>query len=424
MGNKVDPVQPTGETYWDKYGMPRVSLTEGLWQIEQSLKHNQTRGVILLVSEAGEGKSQGIGQLARKYNRRLVDIRTAQLTHIGCGVPQRADETGHFKVAVPDNWPHPDEKCILLFDEYNQGQYHALALVFQMLEDRGVYNYKVPNDCLIVLLMNPSTANYTVTKIETNPAINRRVKKFYVYNTFEDWKKHAQTDAFHYTDGIQKPCHKWILNFLETTPAMLYTMRDRDTYKQFCCPATWQTVSLDLYNMDEEGIELSSGRVENRLAATINPVNAKAVCDYIRDNAIRIMPSEILTKYEPKSMHRKKVKEMIKKANGDLASLVENLANYIFDQKPSCEKIAPQLCLFWSDLPDEMSQAFYNMLGAASESGKGGSTAENVKYMTELTLSLQTNDLWDQINERNQKHHDNFERALKGTEEMPDPMED
>ena len=424
MGNqKTDPNVPTGEAYWDKYGMPRIPLSEGLWHIEMSLKHEQTRGVILLVSEAGEGKSQGIAQLARRYDRRLVDIRTAQLTHIGCGVPQRADETGHFEVAVPANWPHEDEKCILLFDEYNQGQYHALSLVFQMLEDRGIYNYKLPKDCLIVLLMNPSTANYTVTKIETNPAINRRVKKFYVYNTYEDWKRHAKTTAFHYTDGLEKPCHRWVMDFLETTPVMLYTMRDRDTYKQFCCPATWQTVSLDLYNMDTEGEDLGSAKVENRIAATINPVNAKALCDYIRNNAIRIMPRDILEKYEAKSAQRKMVNKMIKQASGDLANLVENVANYLFDQKPECSLVAPQLCLFWSDLPDEMSQAFYNMLGSAAESGKGGTSHENVEYMTKLTLELQTNPLWDKINERNQSHHDKFERGLNNTEEMPDPME-
>ena len=422
--SKSEPEIPTGETFWDKHGIPKVSLSEGLWQIEMSLKHNQTRGVVLLISEAGEGKSQGIAQLARQYKRRVVDIRTAQMTHIGCGVPQRADDTGHFDVAVPSNWPHEDESCLVLFDEFNHGQTHAIALVFQLLEDRGVYNYKLPKDCLIVLLMNPSTANYTVTKIETNPAINRRVKKFYVYNTFEDWQRHAKTPAFHYTDGRELPCHPWVLDFLATTPVMLYTVRDRDTYKQFCCPATWQTVSLDLYNMAKEGVDLGSPRVQNRIAATINPVNALALCDYIRDHAVRIMPREILEGYTPKSKLRAAVNKVIEGQQGDLANLVDNVAHHLFDQKPPCAEIAPQLCLFWSDLPDEMSQAFYNMLGAAAGSDKGGSSTDNIEYMTALTLELQANPLWDRINERNQIRHDKFERGMKDTEEMPDPMTD
>ena len=66
--------------------------------------------------------------------------------------------------------------------------------------------------------------------------------------------------------------------------------------------------------------------------------------------------------------------QMLRELASDLANLVENVANYLFDQKPECALVAPQLCLFWSDLPDEMSQAFYNMLGSAAESGRDSPT--------------------------------------------------
>ena len=176
------------ETYWDKYSIPRISLAEALWQIEFSLETKQTRGVWCLIAEAGEGKSQGVHGIARKHGYRVVDVRTAQLTHIGAGVPQRADEDNHFKIAVPDDFPRTGEKCIMFFDEFNQGQPHAIALVFKMLEDRGLYGYKLPDDCLVIIAMNPATAGYNVTKIEGNHAINRRIKKAYVYNEYASWK--------------------------------------------------------------------------------------------------------------------------------------------------------------------------------------------------------------------------------------------
>jgi hypothetical protein len=420
--SNTSATQTMTETYWDKYGIPRVSLTEALWQIELSLTQNQTRGVWCLISEAGEGKSQGIHGIARKHGRRVVDVRTAQLTHIGAGVPQRADEDGHFKIAVPDDFPRKGEKAILFFDEFNQGQPHAIALVFKMLEDRGMYGYRLPDDCLVVIGMNPSTSGYNVTKIEGNHAINRRVKKLYVYNEYGAWKKHAQSDDFHHSDGLKKPCHPWVIKFLNTTPQMLYTVKDRDGNKQFACPATWQTVSLDLHNLEEAGVPLTDDRVVTRLAASINSVNAEQLVSYIRNNEVRIAPDEILNKYKKGSRLRDRVLQLQKEAGGDFPRLVETVALTIFNDKPAPDDIAEQLVQFWHDMPPELGQAFYQQLGAAAKDGTGGTSKDNIAYMTKLTIALQSSPLWDEINEAINSAHDSFERGLKGQAKTKDPM--
>lgn len=410
------------ETYWDKYSIPRVSLTEALWQIELSLTSNQTRGVFCLISEAGEGKSQGVHQIARDHKRRVVDVRTAQLTHIGAGVPQRADDEGHFKIAVPDDFPRAGEKAIMFFDEFNQGQPHAIALVFKMLEDRGMYGYKLPDDCLVVIGMNPGNSAYNVTKIEGNPAINRRVKKLYVYNEYNSWKKHAMTEDFHHSDGMKKPCHPWVIKFLNTTPQMLYTVKDRDGNKQFACPATWQTASLDLYNLEEAKCSPTDDKFLNRLGSSLNMVNAAQLVEFIRNNEVRIAPDEILFKYKKASRLRERVLQLRSEPGGDYPRLVETLALFIFSDKPDPDRFADQLALFWHDMPDELSQAFYQQLAAAAKDGTGGTTKENVAYMTKMTVSLHESPLWDEINERLNSAYGSFERGLKGQAASRDPM--
>jgi hypothetical protein len=399
-----------------------MGLNEALWQIEFSLVHGQTRGVWCLISEAGEGKSQGIHGIARKHGYRVVDVRTAQLTHIGAGVPQRADEDNHFKIAVPDDFPRQGEKCIMLFDEFNQGQPHAIALVFKMLEDRGLYGYKLPDDCLVIIAMNPSTAGYNVTKIEGNHAINRRIKKVYVNNEFAAWKKHAQTLDFHYSDGMEKPCHPTVVRYLSTAPNMLYTTKDRDGNKQFACPATWQTVSLDLYLLEKSNVPFTDERVLNRLAASINTVNAAQFVEYIRNNEMRISPDEILYKYKKTSQLRERVLELKKEAGGSYPQLVETVAIYIFTDRPKPEDVATQLSLFWYDMPEELAQAFYQQLAAAAKDGTGAATKDNLTYMKQLTQALQSTTHWDEINNRINEAHDNFERGLKGQTGMKDPI--
>lgn len=406
------------ESYWEKHGIPRVSLDEFGWNLELNIKNKITRGVLLAISEAGMGKSQIVHEIARKYDLRVCDIRTAQFGLIGAGVPQRADEDGMFTIAVPNDFPRPGERAILLFDEINQGQPHAIAMFFKLLEDREMYGYKLPEDCIIVGLMNPATALYQVSKIETNPAINRRVKKMYVYTTFGEWAKHAETTEFHRSDKLEKPCHPMVRRFLNTARNMLYTEKDRDGHKQFACPATWQTVSRDLYLMEEIGEPLTSERVQGRIAATINNVNAQQLVEFIKNNEIRISPEEVTEKYRPKSKIREKIKQLINEPGGGIPDLCENLAHYLFERKPDVSIVAPCLVLFWMDLPNELAQGFYSLLGTAAQDGD---RSANIKYMQTLTKELQKEPLWGQMNSRLHAAHDSYERQLTGSK-TPDPM--
>lgn len=415
MSNAAQTAVPTqGEAYWDRYGIPRITLAEALKQIDISIEHKQTRGVWCLISEAGEGKSQGLHQLARKHACRVVDIRTSQFSMIGAGVPQRADETGHFKIAIPNDYPKPGEKCILIFDEINQGQQHAIALFFKFLEDRGIYDYTLPDDCVIVALMNPSTAGYNVTKIETNSAFNRRLMKAYVYNTFTDWKKHAQTDDFHYTDGLRKPCHPMVVRLLTATPAMLYTAKDRDGNKQFACPATWQTVSLSLYNLEKAKVDLHSESAEARIAASINTVNARILVEFIKNNEIIISPEEVLYKYKAKSKLRERTQDLQKEAGGEYTRLVQEVAQYIFRERPDAEQIAPQLVQFWHDMPVEQAQPFYQMLDAACQAHGGIGDPKNLQFMQALTVACRAYPQWKEINDRINRIHDEVEKKIHG----------
>jgi len=423
MSNVAQEKMPMGEAYWDRYGIPRMTLTEALWQIDLSIEMEQTRGVWCLISEAGEGKSQGIHQLARKHKRRVVDIRTSQFSMIGAGVPQRADETGHFKIAIPNDYPKQGEKCILIFDEINQGQQHAIALFFKFLEDRGIYDYTLPDDCVIVALMNPSTAGYNVTKIETNSAFNRRLMKAYVYNTFSDWKKHAVTPEFHYTDfDGGRPCHPMVVRLLTASPAMLYTAKDRDGNKQFACPATWQTVSLSLYNLEKAKVDLHSEKAELRLGASINTVNARMLCEFIKNNEIIISPEAVLYDYKPKSKLRNRVLDLQKESGGDYTSLVNEVAQFIFREKPEAQTISPQLVQFWHDMPVEQAQPFYQMLDAACQAHGGINDTKNLEYMKALTTANRQYPLWKEINDRINRIHDEQEKKIHGRTQSKDPM--
>lgn len=392
----------TGESYWDKTGIPLVTLTDALWQIEMSLKVNQTRGVWCLISEAGEGKSQSVNALLERMGHRVVDIRTAQLTHVGAGVPQRAVD-GFFDYAVPADWPKPGEKAAMLFDEVNQGQPFAIALVFKMLEDRGIYGYKLPDECPVILLMNPGTSAYNTSRIETNPAINRRVKKLYIHNDFPSWRTYAESKNFHkgkdFPDGQDRSCHPLVISFLATSPALLYAGKERDMGKQFACPATWQTVSHDLYTLETVGEPLTSGRALQRIGATINMVQAEGFVAYVKNNEILISPLEVLQNYKKNKNLRERILKLQKEPGGHFTDLSAKVAHELFHTQPDVHDTAPHVLKFWADMPIENRAPYYSVLQAAAITNDRERSDKNITYMKKLTMVFNEDPLWETISQ-------------------------
>jgi hypothetical protein len=203
---------------------------------------------------------------------------------------------------------------------------------------------------------------------------------------------------------------------------MLYTAKDRDGNKQFACPATWQTVSLSLYNLEAVGESLTSQRAEDRIGASINIVNAKMICEFIKNNEIIISPEEVLFKYKPKSKLRERTADLQKEAGGEYTRLVEEVAQYIFRERPEPETIAPQLAQFWYDMPVEQAQPFYQMLDSACSSHGGISEPKNLKYMQALTIALRQYPLWKDINDHINRIHDEVEKKVNGKDKGKDPM--
>ena len=409
------------QTYWDKHDMPRVPVSTALNYLKQAIRHKRKRGVITMIGDAGVGKTQGVHQIAREHDYRVKDFRTAQFNLISAGVPQRA-EGDHFKIAVPDDMPREGEKCILLFDEINQGTPQAVSMFFQLLEDRSLYNYRLPDDTIIVALMNPATAEYSVSRIESNAALNRRLKKFYVYSTFADWIAHAKTENFHHSDGMRRACHPIVQRYLSAKPTALYDDKARGLGKQFAAPATWQTVSLDLYMQEADGAALTSDETKFFIGSTVGMTVADDFVTYVMKNETIISATEILTNYRPNSKIRKAVQKELESGGGDIARLQEEVPTILMADKPPVEEIADNFALFVSDLAESSparAEALYTHLRCVALEEAGGQIDANREYMKGLNLKLRHNQNFRAVHELFSKLHS--EMVSPGAQ---DPMAD
>ena len=157
----------------------------------------------------GVGKSQGVqqwnadkvreyearieaGEKVKPWNPNVCDVRLSMkepVDMIGVPIPSK-DEKGNTVTvwATPSMWPKDDGQYsggTIHLDEMNQGQAAILNAAFQLVQDRALGDYKVPEGYIIIGSSNPSAYNGTVT--EFSIPLSNRFTHFNIKTDFDSW---------------------------------------------------------------------------------------------------------------------------------------------------------------------------------------------------------------------------------------------
>lgn len=320
-------IDPTLE-YSQRYDIPCVSLREVYAQIQAAITHQQIRGCITLVGNAGTGKSQIFRHAGADLGWDVVTINTAQFSLLGAGVPCRADtNSGFFKIALPSMFEQIQTKpTILFFDEINRGNAHAIQMFFTLLEDRRIFDYTLPSHCLVTAAMNPATSHYKVTAMEGEMAFRRRLQLMYVTHSAVQWLAHAQTTKFHrfgseFVKG--KACHPAILNYFMAKTSEIYDRNALAQSKQACTPAAVETISEAAYLCDACNEKLTSQFLYNKIAGIAGVRLAHALQQHFLDDNNTLSALDVLYHYDEKV--KTKVAHLV--ATGNNETLLETLKN-------------------------------------------------------------------------------------------------
>lgn len=390
--------------YYELYDIPRATIGEIKEQLLMSLNTKQHRGVWCIVGDAGMGKSQIVHQIAAETKRIVCDIRTAHFGLMGAGIPSVKDAKSgdHFKIKLPEIFPSKGEKAIVFFDEINQGAQHAISMFFSIIEDRRLFNYFLPEDALVVAAMNPNTAQYAVTQIENNAALRRRLKWLYAIPSYKDWVKHASSTAFHSGDITAlkepKPCHPGILEFFKNKPTMLDDFKARNENKQYCCPATVQTISLDAYLLEESNIPLYSDFATCRFAASVGITTANQIAAFLKDNSVEVNPLDILLKFDKVKKRVTKLAEN-KALRQNFMNLNTDVLTTLLTECPDIKKVAPNFLQF---LVIQMNDPIAGLMPQMKAVAKQNKTQDYLKaFMREIGQF----DEWVEIHKRIDASH-------------------
>lgn len=192
--------------------------------------HIQANIATFLWGKPGIGKSSVVAQLAKELGIGLIDIRLSQMEPVDLlGLPTIIDQKTHW--STPAIYP-TEGAGILFLDEANAAPREVLAAAYQLVLDRQLGTYHVPENWVIVLAGNRTEDHAIVT---TMPApLNNRMAHIDFDMEFEDWS----------TWAIKNDVRTEIVSFLRFKQDMLHDFNADK--KAWPSPRSWCMVDESL----------------------------------------------------------------------------------------------------------------------------------------------------------------------------------
>lgn len=185
----------------------------------------------------GVGKSETVAQVGAHRSMPIRDVRLSQMDPVDIrGVPSVAD--GRTNWNTPNFLPDPDvePEGIMFFDEINQAPHSVQAAAYQLILDRQVGDYKLPEGWRILCAGNRLSDRAMAGKMSS--ALNNRLIHIDFEPNLQDWVNWANANNI----------RPEIISFIRFRPEMLHDHDPSKDARSFQTPRTWAYASSVLNN--------------------------------------------------------------------------------------------------------------------------------------------------------------------------------
>lgn len=307
-----------------------VSPNEAKVAIRKCLKKQRP---LMMWGPPGIGKSEIIHQIGEEQDRPVIDVRLSlwEPTDIK-GIPFYNVNKNTMEWAPPAELPSdPDSTAILFLDEINSAAPATQAAAYQLILNRRVGSYKLPDGVSIVAAGNRES-DKGVTYRMPAPLANRFIH-LELRVDFDDWHSWA----------VNNHIHEQVIGYLGFAKQDLYDFDPKSPSRSFATPRSWSFVSELLAENDvpENSLtDLVAGSVGEGLAIKFmahrkvakqmpNPVDVLsgkiAKCEIKEISAMYSLAISLC--YELQEADRKKAK------NWD--SMADSFFRFIMDNFPT-----------------------------------------------------------------------------------------
>jgi hypothetical protein len=209
------------------------------------LKAFEVKRPVFLWGPPGIGKSEVVSEITEELGGFMIDLRMAQMEPTDIrGIPFFNKDIGKMDWAPPVDLP--DEElasqypivCLFL-DEMNSAAPAVQAAGYQLILNRRVGKYKLPDNVVIVAAGNRDS-DKGVTYRMPMPLANRFLH-IEMRPDFASWQNWA----------VNKGIHKDVVGYLSFAKQDLYDFDSKSSSRAFATPRSWCFVS-DLLNDEED----------------------------------------------------------------------------------------------------------------------------------------------------------------------------
>src|SRR6185312_1193369 len=185
------------------------------------------RRPVFLWGSPGVGKSQTVAQVAAKAGIELRDVRAVQFDPVDLRGLPRIDSDGRTHWSVPDFLPR-DGAGVLFLDELNAADRAVQAACYQLVLDRRLGEYALPDGWTVVAAGNNQSDRAVTNRMSTALA-SRFVHLEYAVH-LDDWCKWA----------VEHDLPPELIAFIRFRPNLLHAFDPQSTERTFPCPRTWE----------------------------------------------------------------------------------------------------------------------------------------------------------------------------------------
>jgi hypothetical protein len=190
----------------------------------------------MLWGPPGIGKSDIIAQIGAKDNRPVIDLRLLLMEPTDIkGIPYYNPESKTMRWAKPSELPGEDDvelhNAILFLDEINAAPQSVQAAAYQLILNRKVGEYELPEGVSIVAAGNRETDKAVTFRMPS--ALANRFVHFEMMVNFEDWEDWA----------IRNRISSDVVGFLKAKQNYLFMFDPKSGDKAFATPRSWAFVS-------------------------------------------------------------------------------------------------------------------------------------------------------------------------------------
>ena len=240
--------------------MKILNLKNTLKNIYHLYKTDKKYLAVMVWGGAGIGKSQAIKQVAEELGIGFIDLRLSLLNPVDLrGLPTVNQSEQKAVWLEPDFLPNGThaKEGILFLDEINLAPQSVMSAGYQLILDRRLGNYQLPEGWLIVAAGNRTEDNAATTRFPA-PLANRFIHLEIDNPDIAEWRQWA----------IKNNLAEEIVAFLSKLPQHLYE-KPKIGEKTWKSPRSWSFAS-DLFKIGEKIDNAVGGAVAGEFYAFLN----------------------------------------------------------------------------------------------------------------------------------------------------------